>query len=223
MILGMQQPITASVAGRAVQETAPIVADGSMDGISSFPREISRSLLIPLRVSGRLVGVLSLNCETDPSRFEPETVGLTRLLGNQAANIIANARLYEQLAQKERRLEIFVDRMLRMQAEEKRTAGPSEAQLEAMLGNVMRRTLRQFSEATQSLPSGAGPEVGTLTEREADVLSLLVEGLTNKEIAARLYIKEGTVKNHLLRVMSKLGASDRTQAAVIAIRTGLLT
>jgi DNA-binding NarL/FixJ family response regulator len=68
------------------------------------------------------------------------------------------------------------------------------------------------------VPGGAG----TLTPRERDVLALVVEGLANKQIASRLGIGEKTVKTHMSRVLSKLGVDDRTQAAVLAIRSGLL-
>lgn len=60
-----------------------------------------------------------------------------------------------------------------------------------------------------------------LTEREADVLRLLAKGLTNAEIAAALSLSEGTVRNHVSAILEKLGVSDRTQAAVIAIRHGI--
>jgi DNA-binding NarL/FixJ family response regulator len=60
-----------------------------------------------------------------------------------------------------------------------------------------------------------------LTEREADVLRLVAKGLNNGEIANRLHLSEGTVRNHISAILGKLGASDRTQAAVIAIQHGL--
>jgi len=60
-----------------------------------------------------------------------------------------------------------------------------------------------------------------LTGREVDVLRLLARGLTNTDIAGRLYLSEGTVRNHVSAIFAKLGVSDRTQAAVIAIRHGL--
>jgi NarL family two-component system response regulator LiaR len=63
---------------------------------------------------------------------------------------------------------------------------------------------------------------GTLTARERDVLALVVEGLANKQIAGRLGIGEKTVKTHMSRVLSKLGVDDRTQAAVLAIRSRLI-
>jgi DNA-binding NarL/FixJ family response regulator len=61
-----------------------------------------------------------------------------------------------------------------------------------------------------------------ITAREHDVLRLMVEGLANKQIAQRLGIGEKTVKTHVSRVLAKLGVEDRTQAAVLAIREGLV-
>jgi two-component system, NarL family, response regulator LiaR len=61
-----------------------------------------------------------------------------------------------------------------------------------------------------------------LTAREREVLRLMVEGLANKQIAQRLGIGEKTIKTHVSRVLAKLGVADRTQAAVLAIREGLV-
>ncbi len=60
-----------------------------------------------------------------------------------------------------------------------------------------------------------------LTEREIDVLRLIAKGLNNAEISERLFLSEGTVRNHVSSILAKLGLSDRTQAAVIAIQHGL--
>lgn len=60
-----------------------------------------------------------------------------------------------------------------------------------------------------------------LTERELDVLRLLAKGFNNSDIAAQLHLSEGTVRNHVSAILEKLGVSDRTQAAVIAIQHGL--
>jgi DNA-binding NarL/FixJ family response regulator len=67
----------------------------------------------------------------------------------------------------------------------------------------------------------AGP-AGTLTEREVHVLRLLAGGSTNREIAARLFLSEGTVKNHVSRILGRLQLRDRTQAALYARDHGLL-
>ena len=68
----------------------------------------------------------------------------------------------------------------------------------------------------------ARPAYNDLTARERDVLTLVVEGLANKQIAQRLGIGEKTIKTHVSRVLAKLGVTDRTQAAVLAIREGLV-
>ncbi len=62
----------------------------------------------------------------------------------------------------------------------------------------------------------------SLTARENDVLACVVEGLANKEIAGRLGLAEPTVKMHLVSLFEKLGARDRTQAAMLAVRRGLI-
>ncbi len=65
------------------------------------------------------------------------------------------------------------------------------------------------------------PRVSQLTPRERDVLKLLASGATNREIAAALYLSEGTVKNVVSSIFTRLGIDDRVQAAAIAIRHGL--
>ncbi len=61
-----------------------------------------------------------------------------------------------------------------------------------------------------------------LTERELEVLRLVGQGASNREIAAALFISEKTAKNHLTHIFEKLGVSDRTQAALYAVRSGLV-
>ncbi|OQY33587.1 MAG: DNA-binding response regulator [Anaerolineaceae bacterium 4572_5.1] len=61
-----------------------------------------------------------------------------------------------------------------------------------------------------------------LTDREKDVLNLLAKGLSNANIAEQLYLTEGTVRNYTSDIFRKLGVSDRTQAAVLALRYGLV-
>ena len=62
-----------------------------------------------------------------------------------------------------------------------------------------------------------------LTQRELEVLQLAADGLSNKEIAAKLVISEKTVKNHIANIFSKLRVNDRTQAILYALRKGLVT
>ena len=65
-------------------------------------------------------------------------------------------------------------------------------------------------------------ETDSLTEREIEVLELIVGGCSNSQIAARLFITVGTVKTHVRNILNKLCADDRTQAAVKALRSGLV-
>jgi DNA-binding NarL/FixJ family response regulator len=75
-----------------------------------------------------------------------------------------------------------------------------------------------------STPRGADhPRLAPLTCREVEILTVLAEGLTNAEIAERLYLSDATVKTHLGNILPKLGLRDRTQAVVLAYETGLVT
>jgi DNA-binding NarL/FixJ family response regulator len=68
----------------------------------------------------------------------------------------------------------------------------------------------------------AAPPIEELTEREMDVLSLIAQGMNNKDIAATLFLSEGTVKNYVSTIMSKFHANDRTQVVVRALKEGLV-
>lgn len=84
--------------------------------------------------------------------------------------------------------------------------------------DLVARLLRRAS--SRSIPEKT--HIDRLTVREREVLVKIAEGLTNKEIARRLAIAPGTVKIHIERIIAKLGVTDRTQAAVLAVRSGLL-
>jgi NarL family two-component system response regulator LiaR len=73
----------------------------------------------------------------------------------------------------------------------------------------------------EELARGAATAPGELTPREQDVLALIARGRSNKVIARELGVAEKTVKTHVSHILSKLGVSDRTQAALYAVRQGL--
>jgi DNA-binding NarL/FixJ family response regulator len=77
------------------------------------------------------------------------------------------------------------------------------------------------SRMLRELVRPALPTLEPLTDRERDVLVLLAQGMSNKTIAERLVLTEGTVKNHVSSILGKLQAENRTQAAEIARRRGL--
>jgi NarL family two-component system response regulator LiaR len=76
--------------------------------------------------------------------------------------------------------------------------------------------------AQQSALSSDTTIADALSQRELDVLRLLARGLSNAEIAQRLHLSEGTVRNYVSAILTKLEVSDRTQAAVLALRHGLV-
>jgi DNA-binding NarL/FixJ family response regulator len=82
-------------------------------------------------------------------------------------------------------------------------------------------TLPQPGPARES-PSGAGALHDPLTPREMDVLRMLADGLSNKEVALQLHISEHTVKYHLSSVFGKLGVSSRTEAVMVGIQRGII-
>jgi len=78
-----------------------------------------------------------------------------------------------------------------------------------------------FAHVTQQISAPDAAIANLLSQREKEVLGLLGKGLSNAEIAARVYLSEGTVRNYVSSIFEKLGVEDRTQAAVLAIRCGL--
>lgn len=89
--------------------------------------------------------------------------------------------------------------------------------------SVAAKVLAEFSRMEPTPPKPPGAQlVEPLSDRELEILALLAEGHSNREIGAQLYITEGTVKNHVTNILGKLNVRDRTQAALLARELGLI-
>ncbi|MBC6457078.1 response regulator [Actinomadura sp. HBU206391] len=88
--------------------------------------------------------------------------------------------------------------------------------------SVTRRLIERFIGTGREIPRHCAADLEVLTEREREVLQLIARGLSNTEIAAHLFLSEGTVKTHVSRILSKLGLRDRVQAVVMAYECGLV-
>jgi DNA-binding NarL/FixJ family response regulator len=88
--------------------------------------------------------------------------------------------------------------------------------------SITRRLVERFARGS----ADAAPlhrDLSALTPREVEVLTLIAQGLSNTEIAAKLFLSEATVKTHVARILGKLGLRDRVQAVVVAYETRLVT
>jgi DNA-binding NarL/FixJ family response regulator len=96
------------------------------------------------------------------------------------------------------------------------------AEGEALLSpSVTRRLVSEFAARTKR-PSGPSAALAELTAREREVMALVAEGLTNAEIGERLFMSPATARTHVSRILTKLGARDRTQLVVMAYESGLV-
>ncbi|CDM65941.1 response regulator [Pyrinomonas methylaliphatogenes] len=107
-------------------------------------------------------------------------------------------------------------------------AGARAYLLKSMLRENVLETIRAVHAGLRRIPEEIATRLAErmnrdqLTAREMEVLRLIVDGKSNKEIAAALHVSEGTVKIHVNNILSKLGVSDRTQAAIFALQHGLI-
>ena len=88
--------------------------------------------------------------------------------------------------------------------------------------SIAAKVVAEYTRLAGSAPAASGGLAEPLTEREREILRLLAGGASNKEIAAQLFLAEGTVKNHVTNILGKLGVTGRLQAANRARQLGLL-
>jgi DNA-binding NarL/FixJ family response regulator len=88
--------------------------------------------------------------------------------------------------------------------------------------SVAAKVVAEFARVTNRPRSQSQSLVEPLSDREQEILVLITTGASNREIASKLFLAEGTVKNHVTNVLAKLGVRDRTQAVLKAIEMGLI-
>ena len=88
--------------------------------------------------------------------------------------------------------------------------------------SVAAKVVAEFARLTSKPAMHAKALVEPLSDRELEILRLITDGASNREIAGILFLAEGTVKNHVTNILGKLGVRDRTQAALKARDTGLI-
>jgi DNA-binding CsgD family transcriptional regulator len=191
-VLGSRQAADRSIAGWALRAGETVLLHGGAyaQPSSDYPRDLASSIVVPLALTGRLVGVINASREPGAPRMDVNAAHLLELLANQAAILIDSVQMLDELQRKDQRLEQLVDQLL---------------------GESGRR------------PATSVELLAPLTRREQQVLELLVDGLTNREIALRLVVEPDTIKDHVQSIIKKLGATDRTHAAVIAVRGGIVS
>ena len=88
--------------------------------------------------------------------------------------------------------------------------------------SVAAKVVAEFARLSRKTITTANPVIEPLSEREIEILRLIAQGASNREIAGTLFLAEGTVKNHVTSILGKLEARDRTQAALKAKDCGLI-
>jgi DNA-binding NarL/FixJ family response regulator len=91
-----------------------------------------------------------------------------------------------------------------------------------MLPSITAKIMAEFSRLSRPMPKPDATLIDPLSSREIEILRLVSTGLSNKEIADKLVIAEGTVKNHLTNILAKLSAKDRMQAVIKARDLGII-
>jgi DNA-binding NarL/FixJ family response regulator len=88
---------------------------------------------------------------------------------------------------------------------------------------ITRRLIEQFAQRPETAHADPHPALGSLTERESEVLGAVARGLSNAEIAQELFMSHATAKTHVSHLLTKLDARDRAQLVVIAYESGVVT
>jgi DNA-binding NarL/FixJ family response regulator len=187
------------------------LVQGDVDGAAATAERIAgiadRSELPRIQAIAALARGHAALARHDPATAEHLEVALRSFAEQGMALDAARSRMELALAHEDAAPEVAVGEAKTALAEFERLGAPRDADAAAAL-------LRRHGVAGRTGPKGAG----LLTKRELDVLRLVSEGLTNAEIAARLYLSTKTVGHHVSSVLAKLGVRSRSEAAAWAHR-----
>jgi DNA-binding CsgD family transcriptional regulator len=188
------------------------VAQGDLEGavptVERLEAIAERSEIGRIVASAELARGRTARSQGDPAAAQHLERAIVEFAGERMPVDAARARLELAQALESTEPEVAIDEARTALAAFERVGAPRDADA---AGELLRR---------QGVRGRTGPkDVGLLTRREQEVLHLVAEGLTNPEIAARLYISTKTVGHHVSNVLAKLGVRTRGEAAAWALRT----
>jgi DNA-binding CsgD family transcriptional regulator/GAF domain-containing protein len=204
-----RMPVRPSVFGIVITEGRPNISDDVENDPASagwppgHPR-VRRFLGVPLRVSDDdVIGMIGVGNKR--KGYGPGDERLLSTFANQIAVAIDNAMLHEHQQEMIARLQQL-------------NAHLSQAEREQLIALERERAVRGL----RPDPSSSIRTPPPLNKSQQEILRLITEGLSNKEIASRIHLSENTVKSHIQEILRKLEARNRVQAAVRATKEGWL-
>lgn len=201
-----RMPVRPSIFGVVVSEGRPNISND----VENDPKRIGQPpghppvrtfLGVPLRLGSTLMGMVGVANKEEGYGFSEERFLST--FANQVAVAIDNARLYEQQREMIARLQQLYVHL-------------TQAERDQLLSLERERLASSFRVG----PSDATSTKPRLNESQRAILRLLVDGLSNREIAANVHLSENTVKSHIQEILRKTGVKNRVQAAVKASKEG---
>lgn len=201
-----RMPVRPSVFGIVITEGRPNISNdvendpGRVGQPPGHPR-VQTFLGVPLRVGGDLIGMVGV--ANKDNGYGPEDERLLSTFANQIAVAIDNAMLHLRQQEMIARLQQLHEHL-------------SEAEREQLVALERERTAASF----RVDPGGTTRTPPSLNNSQQEILRLITEGLSNKEIASRIHLSENTVKSHIQEILRRLEARNRVQAAVRATKAG---
>ena len=199
-----RMPIRPSIFGSVITEGRPNISndvenDPARLGQPPGHPPVRTFLGVPLRLGSEVIGMIGV--ANRRSGYGPEEERLLSTFANQVAVAIDNASLYEHQQKMIVRLQQLHTRL-------------SQAERDQLVADESERITYSF----RSAPSGSNQTRPRLNSSQQEILRLMIDGLSNGEIATRVHLSENTVKSHIQAILRKLGVRNRVQAAVRATK-----